>query len=119
MNTKILEIVAEMFAIETDNFVLEADNDEGVNDKWWKMAENILDEDPLQKEAVLLKFQRAVEDDPVLQSQNSFPLTDRGFLIRFLRAGKWKVEPALEVLRSYSSLGKDYALYVSKAIPSR
>jgi len=112
-------IVAEMFAIETDDFVLEADNDEGVNDKWWKMAENILDEDPLQKEAVLLKFQRAVEDDPVLQSQNSFPLTDRGFLIRFLRAGKWKVEPALEVLRSYSSLGKDYALYVSKAIPSR
>ena len=42
-----------------------------------------------------------------------------GYLIRFLRAGRWEVESAVEILRAYSALGKAYTHYVSRAVPSR
>jgi hypothetical protein len=66
------------------------------------------------------QFQLAIEKDEFLKSQRPSSLSlDRGYLTRFLRAGKWEVESAMEVLRSYSSLGKEYTEFVSRAIPSK
>jgi len=109
-----------VFVVEKDSFVIEADAEEGIEYKWWTIAEDILKEDPLKKDSLLEEFQLAIDSDPFLQTQspNSASL-DRGYLIRFLRAGKWDVESAVAVLRSYSSLGKEYTQYVSRAIPSQ
>ena len=69
---------------------------------------------------MLEKFQLAIQNDPDLQShQSSSAPLDKGYLTRFLRAGQWEVEAALEVLRSYSYLGRDYTDYVSRAIPTK
>ena len=66
------------------------------------------------------QFQLAIEKDEFLKSQRLSSLSlDRGYLTRFLRAGRWEVESAVEVLRSYSSLGKEYTEYVSRAIPTQ
>ena len=66
------------------------------------------------------QFQLAIEKDEFLKTQiPSYLSMDRGYLTRFLRAGRWEVESALEVLRSYSTLGKEYTEYVSRAIPSK
>ena len=66
------------------------------------------------------QFQLAIEKDEILKTQRPSSLSmDRGYLTRFLRAGRWEVESALEVLRSYSNLGKEYTEYVSRAIPSK
>jgi hypothetical protein len=69
------------------------------------------------REILIEQFQLAIEKDEFLKSQR--PSLERGYLTRFLRAGRWKVESAMEVLRSYSSLGKEYTEYVSRAIPSK
>jgi len=110
-----------VFTVEKDAFVLEADAEEGIDEKWWKLAADILEEDPLKKESLLEKFQLAIESDPFLQSQKDISQRsqDRGYLTRFLRAGSWNVESAMDVLRAYFSLGKDYTQYVSRAIPSK
>ena len=39
----------DIFTVEKDAFVLEADAEEGIDEKWWKLAADILEEDPLKK----------------------------------------------------------------------
>ena len=72
------------------------------------------------RNTLLEEFQLAIENDPDLQTHlsTSAPL-DKGYLTRFLRAGRWEVAAAVEVLRSYSCLGRDYTEYVSRAIPTK
>ena len=38
-----------VFVVEKDSFVIEADAGEGIDEKWWTIAEDILKEDPLKK----------------------------------------------------------------------
>ena len=38
-----------VFVVEKDSFVIEADAEEGIEYKWWTIAEDILKEDPLKK----------------------------------------------------------------------
>ena len=38
-----------VFVVEEDSFVIEADAGEGIEYKWWTIAEDILNEDPLKK----------------------------------------------------------------------
>ena len=72
------------------------------------------------RDTLIEHFQLAIEKDEFLKTQRPSSLSlDRGYLTRFLRAGRWEVEAAMEVLRSYSSLGKEYTEYVSRAIPSK
>ena len=74
----------------------------------------------IPRNSLLEQFQRAIENDPDLQShQSSSAPLDKGYLTRFLRAGRWEVAAAVEVLRSYSCLGRDYTQYVSRAIPNK
>ena len=70
------------------------------------------------RQSLIKKFMLAIEKDSHLCTSLAAS-RDTGYLIRFLRAGKWEVETALEVLRSYSSLGQDYTEYLSRAIPTK
>jgi hypothetical protein len=125
------------FLVEQDCFSLGADEEEGIEEKWWKLAENLLGEkrstkytywwaldvnknEHFTRDSLIDEFQLAIQNDPELQSHlsSSGPL-DKGYLTRFLRAGRWEVAAAVEVLRSYSCLGRDYTQYVARAIPSR
>ena len=38
-----------VFAVEKDAFNTVADAEEGIDDKWLKLAENLLEEDPIKK----------------------------------------------------------------------
>jgi hypothetical protein len=68
------------------------------------------------RESLVDQFKLAIETDSYLKNCSSM---DKGYLTRFLRAGRWEVDTAMEVLRSYSGLGKEYTVYVSRAIPSK
>ena len=69
---------------------------------------------------MLQEFKLAIGNDSFFTADRSSSVSlDKGFLTRFLRAGSWDVDSALEVLRSYSSLGKEYTEYVSRAIPTK
>ena len=74
----------------------------------------------LFRDSVIKEFKLAIENDSYLKTHmsNSASL-DKGYLTRFLRGGSWDVDAALEVLRSYCSLGKEYSEYVSRAIPTK
>lgn len=108
------------FAVEKDGFTVEADVEEGIDERWCSLAENLLGEKKSQKESLVQKFKQAIEQDSYLKTLKSTSISmDNGYLTRFLRAGSWDVDAALEVLRSYSNLGKEYTEYVSRAIPSK
>ena len=66
----------------------------------------VIENEDFVRDALLDQFQLAIENDPDLSP--SAPL-DKGYLTRFLRAGRWEVAAAMEVLRSYSCLGRVYA----------
>ena len=38
-----------VFAVQKDAFNIVADAEEGIDDKWLKLAENLLEEDPIKK----------------------------------------------------------------------
>ena len=60
-----------------------------------------------------------IEKDEYLQRHKDDRLENDSYLTRFLRAGGWSPEKSLEVLKAYSSLGKEYTSYVSRAIPTK
>ena len=64
-------------------------------------------------------FKETIAKDELLKHSTDERLGDDGFLTRFLRAGCWRVEAALPILKTYSSLGQEYECYVSRAIPTR
>jgi len=106
------------FAVEKDAFSLLADAEDGIDDKWWQLAEDIRGEEKSARQSLIAKFQLAIENDSHL-STSLAASGDTGYLTRFLRAGNWEVEAALEVLKSYSSLGNEYTEYLSRAIPTK
>ena len=73
----------------------------------------------LSREKILECFKETIAKDELLKHSTDERLGNDGFLTRFLRAGCWKVEAALPILKTYSSLGQEYECYVSRAIPTR
>ena len=78
----------------------------------------LLNED-FSREKILECFKETIAKDELLKHSTDERLGDDGFLTRFLRAGCWRVEAALPILKTYSSLGQEYECYVSRAIPTR
>jgi len=107
-----------VFPVEKDTFSTEADLEEGIDEKWWKLAKETLNEDPQTKDSLVSELHVQISGDPTLSACIPGNVS-QGYLIRFLRAGRWEVESAMEVLRAYCGLGKAYTNYVSRAVPSR
>jgi len=108
------------FKAEIDPFTVDADIEEGLEPKWWTLAENLINEKPSESPRLIEEFKEAIIEDEFLQSLGiEHKLTDDGFLKRFLRAGTWKVDEAMTILKTYSGLGKEYKTYVTRAIPSK
>jgi len=107
-----------IFSVQKDAFTTEADDEDCLDEKWRKIAKNTLQEDPHTKASLLARFESLISQEPTLSSYLPGKVS-QGYLVRFLRAGRWEVESALEVLKAYSGLGREYTHYVSRAIPSR
>jgi len=109
----------EEFKVETDPFVIEADLEIDLDDKWTSLAQHLLNETNDKKKELIAQFKALIEADEYFKDHKEEKLTRDSYLTRFLRAGRWEPESSLVVLRAYSSLGKEYTNYVSRAIPTR
>lgn len=109
----------EGFQVETDPFVLEADLEVSLDEKWISLAKHLINENNDKKKELIAQFRTLIEADDFLKNQEGENLRRDSYLTRFLRAGNWNPTNSLEVLRAYSSLGGEYTKYVSRAIPTR
>ena len=46
-------------------------------------------------------------------------LTWQDYLVIYLRAANWEADRAVEILKNFQSLGKNYKQYVEMSIPSK
>jgi len=90
-----------------------------LDQKWFSLAQHLLNETTDKKEELIAQFRVLIEKDGFLQKQKEDQLKCDAYLTRFLRAGAWDPQKSLEVLRAYSSLGKEYTNYVSRALPTK
>ena len=94
--------------------------EEGLDKKWFELAELLLGEDSKAREQKISDFKSLLYADPKL-SKFITPnlLESEAYLIIYLRAGAWDVTQALAVLNGFYSLGLNYKPYVEMSIPSK
>ena len=108
------------FDIEKDSFKTTNIGEEGLDKKWFDLAELLLGEDRNKRHQKLSDFKSILYADPKLSKfmTPSF-LESEAYLTIYLRAGAWDVSAALAVLNNFYSLGLNYKPYVEMSIPSK
>lgn len=112
----------KLFEVTKDEFCLE-ESPHPLAGVWQDLARDLLGEqEQNQRDQAITKFRESISQDPelaeILQDKNLNRIEEE-FLVRFLRAGAWQIRDALQVLRSYCNLGKDYTRILSIALPSK
>ena len=108
------------FDIVKDAFKITKVGEEGLDKKWFDVAELLLGEDRKKSQQKLSDFKSLLYSDPKLSKfmTPSFLESD-AYLTIYLRAGAWNVTDALAVLNNFYSLGLNYKPYVEMSIPSK
>lgn len=90
-----------------------------LDDKWRQMARKLLNENDKTTEALLEEFEAEIASCEDLEElTDNDILTDRQFLIRYLRGANWNVKTGLDLFTSSFTQVKDYFPYMSAGIPS-
>ena len=108
------------FNIENDPFHSSPSSDEGLDRKWFDIAELLLSEDKNARLKKLSEFKSAINADPKFSKfMTPTLLQSDSYLYIYLRAGAWDVTAALAVLNNFYSLGINYKPYVEMSFPSK
>jgi len=108
------------FNIENDPFYSSPSWEEGLDKKWFDIAELQLGEDKNARQKKLSDFKNLLYADPKFSKfMTPTLLQSDTYLNIYLRAGAWDVTAALAVLNNFYSLGLNYKPYVEMSFPSK
>ena len=108
------------FNIENDPFYSSPSWEEGLDKKWFDIAELQLGEDKNARQKKLSDFKNLLYADPKFSKfMTPTLLQSDSYLKIYLRAGAWDVTAALAVLNNFYSLGLNYKPYVEMSFPSK
>merc|ERR1712110_359717 len=109
------EAVEEMVQLTKEKF----GENSGLDEKWKQLVSKLLNENDKTREAVLEEFEAEIAACKELaELTDNDILTDRQFLIRYLRGANWNVKTALNLFTSSFTQVKDYFPFMSAGIPS-